>query len=69
MNLINWLKERFFYLRLWIGRVEKCYKCGSLIWNRKESLYDSLYWKKTEHREVNLICKSCSKKSKNEVIK
>lgn len=33
----------FFKIRLWIGRIERCFKCGKRIWNRNESLYDSLY--------------------------
>jgi hypothetical protein len=68
MNLINWIKEKLFYLRLWIGRIEKCYKCGKVFWHNKESFYYS-YLTEFFGGYIETACKSCSKESKNEVIK
>ena len=67
MSLITWIKEKLFYLRLWIGRIERCYTCGNLIWNREQGLYDSLYHESSGKKIVRLICKTCSNQ-KEEVI-
>lgn len=42
--MLNKLKIWFFYnIRLRIGRPERCFMCGRIIWNRNEGLHFSLY--------------------------
>ena len=59
MNIKSWF---FFNVRLRIGRLERCYKCGRIIWNEKESLYDSLYYEGERRGKVKIGHLNCKKK-------
>lgn len=48
MNIfLNKIRSWFYFnIRLRIGRLERCYKCNRIIWNRAQGLYDSHYYER-----------------------
>ena len=72
MNFLFYIRLKLFYLRLKIGRLERCDICNRIIWNRNESLYDSLYWERSgfEMRISHINCKISEKeKTIDQILK
>ena len=51
-----------YNIRIWIGRIEKCSRCGKRMLNRKESLHFDLYMKQRDCT----WCPKCMKKEEQE---